>query len=108
MTGTPQQPNPERAGLHVPTRLSPKEMVPGSGVATGDVAPGDGDREQVPEGPKIPEPRTRRTVITEKDVARYGYTEGCTGMRCEEARREQQERALGGMQEKDGGKDEGG
>ena len=40
MAGTPQRPNPEKAGLHIPTRIAPKAGESGSGIAPGGVAPG--------------------------------------------------------------------
>ena len=77
MMGTPQRPNPEKAGLHIPTRIAPKVGDPGSGVAPGGVAPGE--NEGIPEAMPIPDPLTRRMPITHKEIEKYGYTDGCPG-----------------------------
>ena len=44
LVGTPQKPNPERAGLHIPTRIAAKPGEPEGGVATGGAAQGGGGR----------------------------------------------------------------
>ena len=83
MEGTPQKPNPDKVGLHIPTRIAPKPGELESGAAPGGVAPEE--NEGIPEAPPIPEPLTRRMPITHKEIEKYGYTEGCPG--CDAKRR---------------------
>ena len=65
MKGIPQQPNPLRAGLHIPTRM-PMVASP-SDVAHGDAAGGGEDGEDIPPVPDpVAGPLTRRTPITHK------------------------------------------
>ena len=77
MRGTPQKPNPDKVGLHIPTRIAPKPGELESGAAPGGVAPEED--KGIPEAPPIPEPLTRRMPITHKEIEKYGYTEGCPG-----------------------------
>ena len=66
MAGTPQRPNPEKAELHIPTRIAPKPGEPRDGAAHGDVVPGD--ESEIPDAPEIPDPMSRRMPITYKEI----------------------------------------
>ena len=75
--GPPQRPNPEKVGIHIPTRIAQKPVDAGDGVADGGVVPGE--EAGIPEAPIIHEPMSRRMPITYKEVEKYGYIEGCPG-----------------------------
>ena len=67
LTGTPQQPDPNRATYNIPIRVN----FDGPNV----------DEDAVPLAPAPHEPHLRRTAITADMLNEYGYTEGCTGCR---------------------------
>ena len=76
MQGTPQQPNPLKMGLHIPTRLPMNTAL--SGGTDGAAAEGgeDGD---IPRDERPSDPLVRRTPITHKEIDKYGTTPGCGG-----------------------------
>ena len=74
----PQQPNPQRVGLHIPTRM-PMGTPPG-GAAAGGAAGGGEEGGEIPPVPEpVADPLTRRTPITHKEIDKYGPTLGCVG-----------------------------
>ena len=77
MRGTPQQPNPLKMGLHIPTRL-PMDAALGGGT-DGDAVEGGGDAGIPEDEVLISEPLVRRTPITQKEIDKYGMTPGCEG-----------------------------
>ena len=77
LKGTPQQPNPMKMGLHIPTRL-PADPALG-GDADGAAAEG-GEEPDIPrDTAPAPDPLVRRTPITHKEIDKYGPTPGCVG-----------------------------
>ena len=76
LKGTPQKPNPQKVGLHIPTRMP--IVDPPSGVADGGAAGGT-EADIPPEPVPVPDPLFRRTPITHKEVEKYGPTPGCVG-----------------------------
>ena len=100
MRGTPQRPNPQKAGLHIPTRMPLGE--PPSGGTDGDAA--GGNEEGIPpESAPSPDPLFRRTPITHKEIDKYGPTPGCVGcqskMRGEVTRRGHSDRCRNRIEE---------
>ena len=67
LTGTPQQPDPNRATYKLPIRVN------FDGPNTDDIP--------VPAAPPHQEPNLRRTAITTEMLREYGYTDGCYGCR---------------------------
>ena len=73
----PQQPNPTKMGLHIPTRLSADAAL--GGEADG-VAAGGGEDGYIPrDEAQASDPLVRRTPITHKEIDKYGPTPGCAG-----------------------------
>ena len=68
LQGTPQQPNPMKVGLHIPTRL-PADVALGGG-ADGAAAEGDGEATaDIPaDSAPMPDPLVRQTPITYKEI----------------------------------------
>ena len=78
MKGIPQQPNPHKVGLHIPTRMP--MAVPSGGGSHGDAAGGEAEEGDIPPVPEpMADPLTRRRPITHKEVDKYGPTPGCEG-----------------------------
>ena len=77
MQGTPQQPNPLKMGLHIPTRLQ-SDIALGGG-ADGIAAEGDGGEDIPRDEDQMPDPLVRRTPIAHKEIEKYGLTPGCEG-----------------------------
>ena len=65
LVGTPRQPDPKRGGLQVPVQVRFEEEEPKE-------AP-------IETKPSLKEGLTRRVFITDRDLKKYGYTEGCVG-----------------------------
>ena len=77
LRGTPQQPNPMKMGLHIPTRLP---SGPALGGGTHGAAAEGGEATDIPEATApVSDPLVRRTPITYKEIDKYGLTPGCGG-----------------------------
>ena len=90
LKGTPQQPNPMKMGLHIPTRLPADTALGGDAHCA---AAEGGEEPDIPgDTAPAPDPLVRRTPITHKEIDKYGPTPECVGCeveaRCEVTRRE--------------------
>ena len=86
--GNSTKPNPDKVGLHIPTRIAPKPGELGSGAAPGDVAPEE--NAGIPEAPPIPEPLTRRMPIKHKEIENMD-----TQMDARDVKQREEDRLLG-------------
>ena len=77
MQGAPQQPNPLKMGLHIPTRL-PMDAALGGGTH-GAAAEGGEDGDIPRDEERHSDPLVRRTPITHNDIDKHGVTPGCGG-----------------------------